>query len=333
MRAIQTILVVVMLSLVGCSPDNPTINSFDDEWRLLVSGPSGLMTVRMPSGSVETPNVWTPSDDIEPYPVRRMKAFRDKIFLVLNGPEVRTLSSSTLQPVDTITWSVDLGAAVDITFANATTAFVALENNAVGVIDLTVNTLVSTINVGGKPFAIEAVGNQICVSIPDSGVVKIIDSRTNAVEATIAIPTPRPAFIAGDGVNNVFCVVAYGAGTTPTLSFLDIPTRTITKTVDLTARASEGPQQVPMGIAVNASEYAYVPVQNALIFASTRTQSRASAAQFDPYGLIQYNSARAELICIRPNGKSVVVFNEFAETVKQTAELPDSVNGVLGIAP
>lgn len=342
MRFSPIILVITCCLVAACSPENPTINTFDDQWRLLVSTPTGLKSVSMPSGDVIDPSVWVSTSDSEPYPVRRFEVFRDRIYLLTRGSEVFVLSNSTLQPVDTITWNPSYGTASDIAFANATTAYLTLETNAVGVVDLTVAEITKLIDVGGKPAEIAAIGNQLCVTIPDSNVVKIIDSRTIAVEATIAIATPYPTMVEGDGVNNVFCVVAFGAGkvgddsrpkTTPTLSFVDAATRTVTKSVDVTARASEGPIQVPMGIVINASEYAYIPVQNALMFASTRSQNRASAAQFDPYDRIRYNAARAEVICIKPNGRSVVVFNEFVETVKQTAELSDSVNAVVGIAP
>jgi hypothetical protein len=140
----------------------------------------------------------------------------------------------------------------------------------------------------------------------------------------------------------VFCVVAIGSGkvpgdgqdkTTPTLTFIDIPTRTITKTVDLTARASEGAIQVPLGLIVNNSEYAYVPVQNALMLASTRSQNRASAAQFESFGQVYYEAARAEIICVRPDGRTLNIYDEFAEKLKLTVTLSDSINSAIGIAP
>lgn len=342
MRFSPIILIITCCVVAACSPDNPTINTFDDQWRLLVGGPAGLKSVSMPSGNVLNPSVWTSSSDTEPYPVRRVEVYRDRIYLLTRASEIIVLSNSTLQPVDTIAWNSVYGRASDIAFANATTAYLTLETNVVGVVDLTVAEVTKLIDVGGKPAEIAAIGNQLCVTIPDSNVVKIIDSRTTAVEATITVPTPYPTMVEGDGVNGVFCVVAYGAGkvsddtrpkSTPTLSFIDAATRTVTKTVDVTARASEGPVQIPMGIVINASEYAYIPVQNGLMFASTRSQNRASAAQFDPYDRVRYNAARAEIICVKPNGRSIVVFNEFAENVKQTAELTDSINAVVGIAP
>ena len=51
---------LLCLSLVlisSCSPDEPLINSFDDTYRYLVAGRSGLSTISMPDGLVENPNV------------------------------------------------------------------------------------------------------------------------------------------------------------------------------------------------------------------------------------------------------------------------------------
>jgi DNA-binding beta-propeller fold protein YncE len=235
------------------------------------------------------------------------------------------------------------GAAAGLAFGNATTVYVSLPDaNAVGVIDLTVYRLVTTIAVGGKPSDITAVGNQVCVLLPEQREAKVIDTRTNAVEATIALPTAAPAWIGADGLSSVFCVVAKGAGkdsgstepqTTPTLSSIDVLKRTITATVALTARESEGPVQIPMGLAVNASGFCYVPVQNGLMQAQTRSPRRAAAIQFDPYGLCAYDASRARILCVRENGRDLDVFDEFAENKVGSAVLPDSVNAVLGLAP
>lgn len=342
MRTLSTLIVPVIFLIASCTPDNPTINSFDDTWRLLVSGPDGIMAINMPNGTIADPSVWKPANPNAPYPIKRIEEFRDRIYLLTDHNEIIVLSNTTLQPVDTITWSTLSGPAIDIAFANATTAYLSLQENGVGIVDLTVGSVTLIIDVLGQPAEIAAIGNQICVAIPENREVKIIDSRTNSVEATLAMPTAYPTYVAGDGMNDVFCVVSMGAGkiagddqskTTPTLTFIDIPSRTITKTVDLTARASEGSEQVPMGVIVNTSEYAYVPVQNALMLASTRSQNRASAAQFESFGQIYYEAARAEIICVRPDGRTINVFDEFAEKLKLTVALTDSINSAIGIAP
>jgi len=331
----------IALGMTGCSDEVPVINSFDDSYRYVVAGHSGLMAINMPDGTVSNPTVWVPATD-DLYPVTQIREFRDELYVLTRGGEIIILDRNSLGILDTIDLT-QYGPPADIAFGNATTAYVSLTNaGQVGIIDLTINSIVRTIDVGGSPVGIAAVGNQICVAIQDRDTAVIIDTRTNDVEAQVAIPTAAPSYVVGDAANNVFCVVALGAGklegddrqkTTPTMTFIDIITRQAVRTVDLTNRAQEGPDQLPQGAVVNASEYAFVPTQTALLSVSLRSKNRAFAAQFDPFGRIYYHGSRAEVVVLSPDGRSVSVFDEFAETKKRSAVLPDSIVAIVGIAP
>jgi DNA-binding beta-propeller fold protein YncE len=162
----------------------------------LVSGPDGVASIDMPAGIVVDPAVWKPATPDAPYPIKRIEEFRDRIYLLTDHNEIIILSSTSLEPVDTITWSVLSGPAFDIAFANATTAYMTLSANLVAVVDLTVGEITSMIDVKGRPAEIAVVGNQLCVAVPENNEAKIIDTRTNAVEATLPIPTAFPTYVA-----------------------------------------------------------------------------------------------------------------------------------------
>ncbi len=335
------IVILAILGITACQPEEPLINNFDGKWRLLASGPAGLFTVAMPEGVWQGP-AWTPTSATAPYPVSRIVEFRDEIFLLMRDPQIVVLDRSTFAVRATIDLGAN-GAAGGIAFANATTAYVSLPSSMnVGIVDLTVDQLVSTIQIGHTTSDITAVGNQICVLLPETREAKVIDSRTNTVEGTVVLPTDAPILVGGDGPSSVFCVVAKGAGkdsgsvepkTSPTLTSIDVLTRRITATVPLTARDSEGPQQIPMGLAINANGYCFVPVQNGLLQASTRSPRRAAAIQFDAYSAVAYDASRARVLCVRNGGRDVDVFDEYAENKIGSVSLPDSVNAVLGLAP
>jgi DNA-binding beta-propeller fold protein YncE len=301
MTRISLAIVASALVLSSCSPDTPLINSFQDSYRIVVAGPTGLQTYAMPAGTLIDAEKWSPATK-DLYPVHAIKEFRSSLYLVCRAPMIVLLDRETLAATDTIDLSA-YGSPSDIAFANATTAYVAVAGlNQIVVVDLTVPAPVQVIDVGGIPVSITAIGNQICVALQNTAEAVIIDSRTNAVEKRITLPTAAPTFVEGDGSNSMFCVVCLGAGklpdderdpTTPTLTFIDARTRNAVATIDLTNRSNEGPSQIPKGIIVNASEYAFVPVQTALLSMSTRSRNRAVAAQFDPYGGIAYNAARA----------------------------------------
>ncbi|RPI66306.1 MAG: hypothetical protein EHM43_11595, partial [Ignavibacteriae bacterium] len=78
MRTLVTLIVSAMFLVVSCTPDNPTINSFDDTWRMLVSGPDGVASIDMPAGIVIDPAVWKPATPDAPYPIKRIEEFRDR---------------------------------------------------------------------------------------------------------------------------------------------------------------------------------------------------------------------------------------------------------------
>ena len=242
--------------------------------------------------------------------------------------------------------SIDLtaaGPAIDIAFGNATTAYASIPTtNSVAVIDLTVNALVSQIPVGGSPMGIEAVGNQVCAAVQDIDTAVIIDTRTNRVEASIKINAPSPTYVIGDPDNDLFGVVALGAGkleeddedpTSPFMVFISIPSRAEIGAVELSSRANEAPQQMPMGAVANNSQFSFVPVQNGLLLINTRSRNRAAAIQFEAYDQIYYHGSRAEIVTVKPDGRSIDVFNEVADTKKLSVALPDSINALVGIAP
>lgn len=333
------LLAVSCLFLAACSPEEPVINSFEDRWRILSAEDAGLGTYTMPGGNRVAGQAWR-NDASTPLNVTRFRTFRDELFILrADTPEIVVLANDTLRErarIDCRAW----GAAQDIAFANATTAYATHpSSNVVSIIDLTTYSIVRTIRVDSLPNGIAAAGNQIGVACSGSGTVAIIDSRSNAVETTVTVGH-SPFFIESDATGEQFVVVSLGDGhlndntrTVPTLSLVNLIRRTVTSTVDLTARASEGPQQNASGLVVTASDYAYVPVQNGLLQINTRGRSRAGTVQFEDYRSIYYNPNRAELLCVKQDRRTVDVYDEYAENRKTTMTATIDIQTLLGIAP
>lgn len=342
-RLISALVLTSVLLLSSCSPEEPLINSFNGKWRLLLSGPTGLYTISMPDQTVLN-QTWKPTTDLGVYPVQQLRQYRNDIYVLTKSESITVLNRETLTAVAEISLS-GYGHAADIAFANATTAYVSLPDSmAVGVIDLTVFQIVRTISVGDSTAGIAALGNQICVALPHQNKVAIIDSRTNTVEARLDIPSDVPSLVEGDPLNNVFCVVSLGKGktpasqgedpTVPSLSTINVSTRTITATVALTSRDSEGPLQIASSLSVNSSGYCYVPVQNGLLQIQTRTPRRAAAVQFESYTMCSYDAARALLMCTHHDEPRLTIFDEFAEKKLYDVAIPFTTNcRIIGLAP
>lgn len=337
-RPLLTSLALCLL-VAGCSPDEPLINSFADEWRLLSAGPTGLATYTMPAGDLADPSVWSgPSGTL--YPASELKRFRDEIYLLhTNQPWIVVINEATLLATDTIDLGIG-GPATDIAFANATTAYVTLANSqSVGIIDITTNSLVRTIALGSRPAGIAATGNQICVALIDANEVVVIDSRTNAIEARVGVDQ-APSYVEADDLNAVFCIVCLGAGkiddgiqSVPTIIFMSASTRAILKKLDVSGKSTNAPSQLPRGLVVTANETAFVPVQNGLVRVNTRTRNKTTVIQFDSYHRIGYNPARAEIIVQRTaEGVTTTdVLDEYGEIYKASTTQADSSTALVGI--
>ena len=337
-RTFSTLLTIA--ALASCSPDEPLINTFVDEWRLVsTTGSTDFSATVVPGGQPTAINPQNVDFGDSPSMVR----FRNNIYVFSeNRPWIVVFDSETLNYSDTIFTFGKLEGIADLCFANATTAYaVSAQQQCIGIIDLTTSTVAGVIPVAGSPRQIACLGNQMAVTLPDSNRVIIIDTRTNAIVDRISV-APTPWYVRGDEVANVFCVVSLGNGkvdklpqTAPTITFISPSTREVLKTLDLVVRASEGSKQFPRGLSVSSTQFAYVPVQGGLLRVSTRTRSRVSAVQSDSFDLISYNEARAELICQRASGGAspdVVVYNEDGSEKKFTVSRSSRACALLGVS-
>lgn len=318
------LLLALTAFLASCTPDEPTISSFDDRWRLLASDGPGIALYTMPEGSTERSDVWTGSSGT----TTNITEFRDRLYVLPStDPWIVVLDRATLVALDTINMDT-LGPVSDIAFANATTAYaVHPVKNIVSVIDITTNETVRTIGVADGAHSIAALGNQLAVACARANVVQIIDSRTNAVEASVDVPEV-PYYVRPSSIFTVFTVVSLGYGkldvaaqTTPRMSFINPTTRAVITSVELTGRASEAFQQFPRGLVVTPTGFAYVPVQSGLLRVNTRSRAKASVVQFTDYSGIAYNAARAEVMVLRNDSPTVEVWDELVENRKTSVTL------------
>jgi hypothetical protein len=323
----------------SCSPEEPLVNSFVDEWRLLsTSGNQNLVVAQIPEGTSANVNPNNVDFGNSPSMVR----FRNNVYIYSNNrPWIVVYDAEKLTYSDTIFTFGKLDGITDLCFANATTAYaVSSTNKCIGVIDLTTSTVASTIKTPGAARQIACLGNQIAATVPDSNVVIILDSRTNTIVDNLTVHD-APWYIRDDAAANVFCVVSLGSGkvdrdsaTTPKISFISPTTREVLKALDLTVKVSEGPKQFPRGLIVSSSQQAYVPVQAGLLRVSTRTRSRVSSAVVDSFDVVSYNDARAEIICQRAAGGTapdVIVYNEDASEKKYTIPQNVRATALLGV--
>ncbi len=337
MKSRLTLLIsAIALVVAGCSPEEPFIDSFNDTWRLLTADRQGAVSVIDVPDQLAGGAVWTDPTDSAAHVMRR---FRDKIFLLHSKrPWIVVFDADTLRTLDTIALSAEPGAS--IAFANATTAYVTIPSrNLIDVVDLTVNRVARSINMTSRPMNIDANGNQLCVTLPDSNAVAIIDSRTLEVEAIIATAAV-PWFVTSDPTSAQFCIVSMGQGkvtpgaqTAATMQFLNATTRTITAPLELIPRGSTAIKTTPSGLVVSATQQAFVASNVALLRVSTRTRNRVTTVQPESMTWLSYNEARAELLAQLASSSAVAVYNANGDARTQLVPLPAPTTSAIGIAP
>lgn len=337
MKTCLTPLVTALaLVLLSCSPEEPFVNSFTDSWRLLRTDRQGAVSVVDVPDQQAGSSVWSDPTDSATHVLRR---FRDQVFLLHSKrPWIVVFDADTLRAVDTITLSSDPG--VSIAFANATTAYVTVPTqNTVDVVDLTVNRVARSITMPSRPMNIDANGNQLCVTLPDSNAIAIIDSRTLEVEAVLTTAAV-PWFVTSDPSSAQFCIVSMGQGkvtagapTAATMQFLNATTRTLTTPLELTPRGSTAVKTIPTGLVISATQQAFVASNVALMRVSTRTRNRVTTMQPESISALSYNDARAELVAQLTSSSAVAVYNANGDARTQLIPLATPSTSAIGIAP
>lgn len=323
--------------LTACSPDEPLINSFDDGWRLVLSNQRGEVLVQPIPVDVDAGAVlaWSDATDSAQYILER---FRDRIYLLHNSrPWIVVFDADTVRALDTI----DLGGgpARSIAFANATTAYATIPSQrSVAVVDLTVNAVARSIDMPSRPMNIAANGNQLCVTLPDTNAVALLDSRTLNVERVI--PTSAvPWYVGADPGSSLFCIVNLGSGkvdanpaSAATVQFVDASVRTITAALEITPRSGSATQVVPTGLAVTSTQIAFVSTQFGLFRVSLRTRNRVAPTLTEKFSGIVFNDARAELIGqVSTAQGAVLVYNNSTDALLHRVQVSSPATSMVGI--
>ncbi|RRB07837.1 YVTN family beta-propeller repeat protein [Larkinella rosea] len=169
----------------------------------------------------------------------------------------------------------------------------------VSVIDVTTNTIVTTIETGAFPngVSVSLDGNRVYVSNSGSNTVSVIDAATNIVMATIEVGNaPFGVSVSPDGRN----VYVSNSGSN-TVSVIDATTNTVTATIGV-GTSPNGVSVSPDGSHVYVANYGSSNLS--VIDAATNTVTATIDVGSAPYG-----------VSISPNGSHIYVANHFSDNV------------------
>jgi len=326
--------------LLGCSRPNRIIDNTQDEWKILAATdatPSSLTLIHQPDNVITSSDVFL-SVNGSPLPgkVSKIVEFREYLYVLVPSAHQIIVVDKSYKIHTVVDLSTTQKIPTDIAFGNATTGYIAHENDTtVSVIDITNFKIARSITVGRHPIAIAGVGNQIFVANQASNTVSQIDTRTNTVVATHDVAT-APTFIQTNTKNGrEVIVLSLGAGkldsepkTVPVVTFID-SSRIITHITQLDNELFGGADAKPIGIALSSLDWIFIPVQKGIIRLDARSKIDATLFIEKEYSTIYYNFRRDELLLLNNTIGTIADGNGVEKTLGFT--LPVASTSILGL--
>lgn len=334
-------LLAVTLLLPSCSPDERVIDSANPSWRIIAATagePTALALITEPANTVSSTDAYnTANGKSLTGKVTKIAEYRDLLYLLM--PETNTIEVVDVKNFKAVaTVSTGQRKAIDICFANGTTAFLANDDSTVSVLDITVQRITQEIAVGKKPKAIAAMGNRVGVCNQQSNTISIIDTRSRTVTATIPVKH-APTFIVPDADTTEFVIVSLGEGkietqdifTPPYLTTLNAFTASITAEVELEEAGVDPASIIPRGLAVTPAEIAFIPLGSQIIQVDTRNHLFYSYGENGSFDYCFYNFRRQEMVAARTSDATSEVLIMDAGSGKATSRftLPMTVRAIL----
>lgn len=342
---ITIVFAVFSLILLGCSPEDPLINDGAVSWNSLVvyENANSLSVVSLPAKNTQT-SIVLPTSQFQ-NPSLKLGYFRDKIYVLSPQEAVMYIvKDKSFVIEDTIAFVGGLQPNA-ITFANATTAYISFENApTIGIFDITVNRMVSTIPLESAATDISSFENKVFAVCPKSNSVTIIDTRTNQI-AQVLGTHDAPSFVGVDVDNRLVLVLCAGKGkssdtlqnpvekTRMKLAYIDPATNSLLTQSDMIVTQANPDGAIPTSFAVTERYRAYVTTNQGLIRVNTFSKGAAVRVNQNIYASIQYNIRRGELMLLqrRANGSTIFTADRLTGSTLETHTFTNQIRYIFPI--
>jgi YVTN family beta-propeller protein len=300
----------------SCKPEERVIGASEIGWQFLAATDASLKLVEQPGTKIIQDDAYFSANGTAFPAVTKIAEYHSKLYLLKKDTaQIEVLDKATFKKVGEINFTAIPS---DITFANATTAYVAhADANSVSVVDITVNQIARTLNVGKNPVAIAAVGNQVFVANRDDNTLSVINTPDNSLRAAVSVPVAPIALEAHEAQNEV-AVLSLGAGklqnsdepkSPARVTFIDAATRATINSVSVfeTAKDSLIGEPIDFALAQGSYPYAFVTFKKTLVRVDAKRHNAARIVKTGTYSGISYNFKRNELLFTNPEGASTQI--------------------------
>lgn len=197
--------------------------------------------------------------------------------------------------------------------------------------DITNFELAREIKVGKYPVSIACSGNQIFTANKEGHTVSIVDSRLHEEVAALSV-FPYPIAVESTRSGEDIVVVSTGHKSdeypkTPALaSFLSVESRSITSYNHIGFTNIDPIIQVPAGLAVTKTDWAFIPTQEAFLRLDTRIRDRFFFVSRMIFKSVKFNPFRNELLLITEENGNCVLYtaDQTAGQMIQQVALPEN---------
>ena len=313
MKTLKNIAYIVIISSLivfsSCTPEEKIINPAQDTWTLLTiskGNPNDLQQSQI-INNIPTNTTTVYNRGIE---ITGIKEYRNMLFLMMPSIyKIMILDRATYKAIDSIDFSISKRIPSDIAFGNATSAYIAHQNDSiVTVYDLFNFKIATEIKVGNGGIAIqEGLGNrqnQIFVANSKSNSVSQIDTRTNTVIKTYYVQD-APSFLQADPTGSKMIVACQGkknadtsSNTVSSIVFIDIDKKLILDETLLNTGKVDAIQARINSIAITNSEWVFIAMTNGLFRLDTREHKALSTMSSESYVGLSYNARKRDLLMI-----------------------------------
>jgi len=313
MKTLKNIAYIVIISLLivfsSCTPEEKIINPAQDTWTLLTisKGNPNVLQQSQIINNIPTNTTTVYNRGIE---ITGIKEYRNMLFLMMPSIyKIMILDRATYKAIDSIDFSISKRIPSDIAFGNATSAYIAHQNDSiVTVYDLFNFKIATEIKVGNGGIAIqEGLGNrqnQIFVANSKSNSVSQIDTRTNTVIKTYYVQD-APSFLQADPTGSKMIVACQGkknadtsSNTVSSIAFIDIDKKLILDETPLNTGKVDAIQARINSIAITNSEWVFIAMTNGLFRLDTREHKALSTMSSESYDGLSFNARKRDLLMI-----------------------------------
>lgn len=346
MKIIQIALVFAFIFfLAACQKEENVINADGGNWDLLMANSQNqLAHYEMPGLELISSDILSDAGISISSPIENIVDFNNLYIFVPNEYKIIVLDKVELNEVATIDFSEKQFEPINITFANATDAYVIYKNtNTVSLIDITAWVPTRDIQLSGTPTDIASSGNQIFIPLQNINRLAIVDSRSKAVEAEIQTE-PAPTFIDRVPIINTeqepdrMMLTCLGNGkineianSSAVVSFVDVASRSITSTLQIDAIQAAGNDNKPIGAVVTDNKWGFVINENSFFQVDGLSESTVRFISSLSFTKIHYDSNENFLLALgeTAGSKEIFICNPVSGVARDAIEVPQDINFII----